>query len=335
MSLQQLYNAKQQGGTPSNLLKALSVDAQYGSVPIIPVPGSGRVSGTKATADTLTQTITIPPNLYPVGVKFEFHAQPTGATGTGTSPISALIQQLVVSSEVRNNETFINGASVIDYVGLESAVSRGPRYPKTVVDPVVAANATDYYGSWIWKQFFKGRKLTFTLYTNAITGLAGFSPAATGGSYDFMATVLCQETPPGISEILYANKVASLSKIVMPDQSWITGDNGVQQVDSFWIGNSNNELSGYLTIGAGALGALNNPQINMLEELWNFLASQSGTPNAVATSVGQQTYGALPDPANTSNKLFALIEWLSQPGQISAQTSTARDTLFVTRTVRS
>jgi hypothetical protein len=334
MSAQELLDAMRHGNvTQTDIVNILS--ALFNEQDLVLIPAAGRVSGNKATADNLQLSVSIPEGLTPIGYKIEHHVNVSGAAGTGTASISSLIQQVRISSEALKNEAYINGPSVIDMVALESAIAWGKKqHADTVVAPVVAANATDYYGSWIIRHLPKGRQLLFQIDTNPVSGLAGFSTAPTGATYDAMVVVFCQKTPAMMTEQLYATLAASLSKITLPDQDFIKDDSGRGVVDTVFITSNNNELSGYLSGLVIGSQEFNNQGINALEEYTNFLLSQSGTPNAVTTGVGQQTYGTLPYPSVAANKLFALYQQLRRPGVVSVSTSTANNTIFVTRTAR-
>lgn len=304
---------------------------------LVSIPAAGRKQGSLITADNLQLQVNIPEGLYPIGYKLEFHIILGGAVGAGVSAISSLIKQLIVTSEKFRGDKFegyVDGQSTIDYVALESITKQAlPMNKVPVVDPVVAANATDYFGSWIVWHPIAGRQLQFEIQTSAPSGLAGFGTAPTSATYDAMVTVFCQKVKPERTDLLYAKLQASMNQITLPDFAGVVDDQNRKVIDSVWMG-SQSEFSGILsglTIGEQTL---NNPQINILEELWNYLAQNAGTINAVTTGVGNQTYGTLDDPKQVANAFFALYQKLVNPGTVQVASSTPTNTYFVTRTSR-
>jgi len=242
----------------------------------------------------------------------QLHTKLTAAGGPGTANLSAVIKDITITDEHGNNVGYILGQA-LDMACFESEFQErwapDGRLAGFVTDPVVAATATDYNGTYTVLSRFKGEQFNVLINLNPLSSFAGLtvsSGVVDGNIVFYYEDVAHRSTVP---ETLLATQLFNNTKFVVEDAH-------IQQTDvkSLALMLDNTEISGAtsgLQLGADTF---NPEQISDLE--YDF--AQNGT------QVNQT------NPL-TTNPLYALFTVARIAGPANYSTLSAQSPIFIAR----
>jgi hypothetical protein len=292
----------------------------------------GRLSTVAINGTQLDFTVTPPVGYGVDGMMVEVTVSLSGAVGAGTAAIKSIVREIFVRIGTNQGPVIAhfmgNALDAAHYEAILKLKSLGAGGKPQAADPIVAANATVYYGAWALGVTTKKQgPLVVSVVINPLANLSpGFGTAPTGMSLD--STVGGWPADPGVLLDSFTEALEITGAIFDLGQV----DDAMIASDATLGGELNSIVAGSVQAGPDSF---NGAQLQILEDMTNFeigsvfTGAAGAGVGAVGSVAGSQYFGAPTNPGNTANRLF--IAAFSPHGAFKLLTNAVKTLWFVRR----